>query len=282
MRNFNMINLKKLGNPTIYSKRDSFISALEKRLNNEDLIVSVDLIKFEDTRANVLINDIVVGIIVSYYENIEIPDGVLLYFVPNIIFFKFIDMENVEYFINLSNQFMGSYIKNIDIKDNVKKPAAKKFEDFDFDLSSSKITNFSGLFSNRKIECAENSRFVFNLVEDGDSFKLIDDFKMSITNRAMTMFAILGIQDYSIFESNRMFSASLSKNGETYSLNHECSDPLHSIRFTVNDPIPDMADYVSVIFYYSIMKTHNLELPSIEEFVNKFDDYKQVIEMSLI
>jgi hypothetical protein len=282
MSDFKMINLKKMGNPTIYSKRDSFIYALDQKLDNEDLVVSVDLIRFEDTRANVLINDTVVGMIVSYYENIEIPDGVLLYFVPNINFFKFIDMSHIENFINLSNQFMDAYVENITIKPTVKQMGAKQFEDFDFDLSASKTNYISGTVFNKKIECVESSRFVFNLIKDGSSFMLVDDFKMTIKNRSATMFDIIGTQDYAIFESNKMFSASLSKNGDTYRLNHECADSLHSISFSEHDPIPDMRDYISVIFYYSIMKTNKLETPSIEDFVSNFNDYKQVIEMSLI
>lgn len=277
-----MINFKKMANPIIYANRDSFIYALCKRLNNEDLVVSVDLIKLEDTRANVLINDTVVGMIVSYYEDVEIPDGVLLYFIPNIEFFKFVDMSNVENFIKLSNQFVESYTYNISIDNTAKTIDVKKFEDFDFDLSASKKTHISGIIFNRKVNCTESSRFVFNLIKEADSFTLVDDFKMIIKNCGPTMFSILGFKDSSIFESNRMFSASLSKNGETYSLNHECSNPLHSIKFTASDPVTDMSDYISVIFYYSIMKTQKLELPSIEAFINKIDDYKQIIEMSII
>ena len=277
-----MINLKKIGNPTIYAKRDSFITALSKRLNNENLVVSVDLIRFEDTRANVLINDTVVGMIVSYYENVEIPDGVLLYFIPNIEFFKFVDMSNVEHFIKLSNQFMEAYADNVSMNDDVNKIAVKKFEDFDFDLSTSKKISLSGMIFNRKVNFTETSRFVFHLIKDDDSFKLVDDFKILIKNSGATTFSILGFNDGVLLESNRMFTASLTKNDEIYRLNHECSAPLHSLSFKESDSIPDMKRFICILFYHSIMKTNKIEMPNVDDFINKFDDYKQVVEMSLI
>lgn len=282
MSDFKEINLKKIGNPTIYRHKDSFIKALEDRLNNENLSVTVNWRKFEDTRADVLIDNTVVGMIVSYYENLEIPDDVILYFIPNIDCFKFVNIDNIEHFIKLSNQFLESYVENFSVNKNVNEVKLKKFEDFDLDLSASQKSELAGMVYNRKIECVENSRFVFNLIKDGSSFMLVDDFKMIIKNRSATMFDIIGTQDYAIFESNKMFSASLSKNGDTYRLNHECAEPLHSISFSEHDPIPDMRDYISVIFCYSIMKTIKLEIPSIEDFVSNFNDYKQVIEMSLI
>jgi hypothetical protein len=282
MSDFKEINLKKIGNPTIYRHKDSFIKALEDRLNNENLSVTVNWRKFEDTRADVLIDNTVVGMIVSYYENLEIPDDVILYFIPNIDFFKFVNIDNIEHFIKLSNQFLESYVENISVNKNVNEVKLKKFEDFDLDLSASQKSELSGMVFNRKIECTEKSRFVFNLIKDGSSFKLVDDFKMSIKNRSATMFDIIGTQDYAIFESNRMFSASLLKNGDTYYLNHEYSDPLHSLSFNKNDSIPDMKRFISVLFYYSIMKTNKLEMPNVDDFINRFDDYKQVIEMSII
>lgn len=298
MNNFNILNLQKKKNPKIYGYRESFVTALKNRLNNESLNITVDLINFEDTRANVLIDDTIVGMIVSYYENIEMPEDIILYFIPNLSFFNFIQRNEIEHFINLSNQFMRAYVEtiNLDYPNPEQRSGHKNlgdfhfpkneiidktFDDFDIDLSSSKTRYFSGHFMDKPISFIENSRFIFNLIKEEDSFKLIDDFKMSIKNRGQSMFAIIGVSQASLHQNNRMFSVSLEKRDNLYKINHDYHQPLHNISFKSTENIPDMAAFVSIICYYSIMKTINIEIPSFEDFLGNKSKYQKLIEMTV-
>lgn len=272
---------KNLKNPTVYAYKDSFITALKARLANPLLEVSVEWIKFEDTRANVLINNEMVGTIVSYYEDKKIPDNILLYFIPNISFFKFVNSEDVTTFINLSNKFMKSYVEVVTLIGDVK-VVEKSFDDFNLDVSEKKNRIFPGIFLNSEFNFNETSRFIFSLVADNESFKLIDDFKMTIKNRGMTMFSILGIQEQSLFEANKMFSVSFEKNDDIYQLKQNYSKPVHFVDFKITDDVPNMVDFISIVFHYSIMETKKIDLPLFEDFINKKDEYSEIIEMHLI
>lgn len=272
---------RNLKNPTVYAYKDSFIIALKARLGNPDLKVSVEWIKFEDTRANVLVENELVGMIVSYYEDKKIPDDILLYFIPNISFFKFVKHKDVDTFIDLSNEFMYSYLKVVTPNGDFK-VSEKTFDDFNLDVSEKKSRIFSGLFLNTEFNFNETSRLIFSLVVNNESFKLIDDFKMTIKNRGMTMFSILGIQEQSLFETNKMFSVSFEKNDDVYQLKQNYSKPVHFVDFKRPDDAPNMADFLSIVFHYSIMETKKIELPLFEDFINKKDEYRQIIEMHLI
>lgn len=272
---------KNLKNPTVYAHKDSFITALKARLNNPLLEISVEWIKFEDTRANVFIDNEMVGSIVSYYEDKKIPDNILLYFIPNISFFKFVNSEDVTTFINLSNRFMKAYVEVVTLIGDVK-VAEKSFNDFNLDVSEKKSRIFTGLFLNTEFNFNETSRFIFSLVVDNQSFKLIDDFKMTIKNRGMTMFEILGVKEQSLFDKNKMFSVSLEKNDDIYQFKQNYSNPVHFVDFKNTDNIPNMADFISIVFHYSIMETKKIDLPLFEDFINKKDEYSKIIEMNLI
>lgn len=272
---------RNLKNPTVYAYKDSFITALKSRLGNPELDVSVEWIKFEDTRANVLVENELVGMIVSYYEDKKIPDDILLYFIPNISFFKFVNHKDITNFIDLSNEFMRSYLEVVTPNGDFK-VAEKTFDDFNLDVSEKKSRIFSGLFLNTEFNFNETSRLIFSLVVNNESFKLIDDFKMTIKNRGFTMFSILGIQEKSLFETNKMFSVSFEKNDDIYQLKQNYSKPLHSVDFMSTNVVPNMTDFISIVFHYSIMETKTIELPLFEDFINRKDEYRKIIEMHLI
>lgn len=307
MSNFQIINLQKKKIPTIYEYMEAFLIALKKRLNNESLSVLVELIKFEDTQANVLIDNTVVGMLSTYYQDIEqmklkeimeTPNNVLLYFIPNLSFFSFLNSDDRGHFIKLSNDFMRAYVNTIQLdvptSEQLFRNKAcgdyhfpkneivdKSIDSFDIEISSSKTRFFYGSFMNRPISFIENSRLIFNLVKEQNSFKLIDDFKMSIKNREEPVFVVLGVDYASFHKSNSMFCVSLEKRDDVYKINHDYYKPIHNISFNEKENIPDMKAFVSIVCYYSFMKSKNMETPSFEHFLTNATEYKKLIEMTV-
>lgn len=58
-----------------------------------------------------------------------------------------------------------------------------------------------------------------------------------------------------------MFSVSFEKNDDIYQLKQNYSKPLHSVDFMSTNVVPNMTDFISIFFHYSIMETKTIELP---------------------
>jgi len=282
-----------LKNPTLYQNKSSFINSLKDKLNNDNFEVSVSLKKFDDISADVLINGSVVGIVSSYGECEELPKDVILSFVPDVNFFSLVNWSNVKEFVSLSNNFMKAYINTISLNNThytdeerailgeFHFPSNEKIDKTLDDCNSFAIRYFAGSFLGESIDFQELSRISFNLVQIGESFNLIDNFKMDITTRNPSILILSSIRN-SNFKPSDQFCFSLEKKGDIFSIKHKCHNSLHSICFNRFENKPNMNDFISNICYYVYMNDKQSDIPSFEDFLKTAAEYKQVFEMSLI
>lgn len=267
------LNLRK--NPTVYDKIDVFIEAMNNKLKNKKNRVSVNFIKFEDTRAEVFINDIFMGKIVSYYEDIKIPDDILLYFHPEFAFFRYIDMAEIDFFIKHSNELLNCYHQEAQSLSPFK---VKNIFDYNWDHSRQLKQLFSGHFNLKSKKYFECSRITFSLIKVGDNVKLVDDFRMFVGDPASPLPSsvpqhLTPIKPYSI---------SFSKFDNLYSFKHADKDPVYVVDFENHADVPNLSTFVTIVKNYSCMRQHHIELPAFEDFLNNLDDYKKIIQMSII
>lgn len=254
----------------------NFILAISDRIINSSLLVEL---KFETNGYKdiiyVYIDDIEVG---EIYENPEDKSPTTLcYFLPNILFFDFIDNKPINDFVKVT-QKLSMALDDVFDPHNPEKPQDRKLSDFGFKIHGANVSHRFE-FDNKKVFFNENLSITFKVIKQDGIVCIIDNFKTSIRYNNLVDYTLLPTEN--IKDLNYNMDMIISKNNENYILTHEYQDYRPSIVFDA-DNIPDFEEFISFVVNYTLMMKHNIELPSMTEFNENKERYKNLIEMALI
>lgn len=253
---------------------DTFTIAFKKRLLNENAMVTVQSLQHGDTQGILSIDNVRVGRLISYFSDRLLPDGTYLYFFPDYSFFDYCKMDSLTQFLEYSSQLLKNTLVTLNVLKETDKTPQKGLLDFRFDLRH-EDKQFYGTLCSETICFNETGNLVYRMIEDGDDFKIIDDFKYSIHNNTLNFFDIKRF--------NNLLSVLIIKEDDMYCICDNSSQTvIHSIEFTSNDLFPNIKHFADIVFYYSVMREISMELPSFEDYINNLDEYKKIVEMSII
>lgn len=252
---------------------DGFISAMSNRLINTNSKVNLKT-HYKDV-IHVYIDDVDVG---KLSDN---PDDVvnkctskLCYFLPNSLFFDFIDKKPINDFVKVTQKLSMSFDDILD-PGNPNRPQDRKLSDFGFDLRGENVYHRCK-FDNKDVYFNENLSMTFKVVKHNGVVRIIDNFKTSILNINWKVLGKTEIQDL-----NNNINMVITKNNDNYIFTHQYEEYRPAILFDIDD-IPDFEEIISFLADYTLMLKHNIELPSMIEFKKNKDRYKDLIEMVLI
>jgi len=253
---------------------DIFAQALKKRLINEDADVTINALQHGDTQAIVNIDNIRVGRIISYFSNITFEDGMFLYFFPDYSFFDYCKMDSLTQFLNYSSQLLKNTLVTLKVLKESDKTPQKGLLDFRFDLQQND-KQFFGTLCSETICFNESGYLIYRLIKTGDEFKVVDDFKYSIHNNTLNLF------DMKRFSN--LLSVVIIKNDDAYCIrDNSTTDVIYRLEFSEVDALPDIKHFADIVFYYAVMMETNMECPLFEDYLNNLDEYKKIVEMSII
>lgn len=251
-----------------------FKAAFKKRLLNEEAIVDIIELKYADTQAVVTVDNFRVGKVISYFANMSFPDDMYLYFFPDYSFFHFCKMESVNQFLDYSSKVLKNTLVTLNVLKESDKTPEKVLLDYRFDLQP-EDKHFYGTLCSETICFYECGNIVYKMINDDSEIKIVDDFKYSIHNHTMN------IMDMKRFSN--LLSVVLIKEDEGYRISdNSMTTMIHSIEFCETDPLPDIKHFADIVFYYSVMMDSNMECPLFENYLNNLDEYKKLVEMTVI
>lgn len=200
-----------------------------------------------------------------------------VYFFPRINFFDLIDKNTINDFINVTQKLVDSFDNVIDPK-NDNKMQCRRLENFGFNLIGETIYH-NHISSNLKIMVKENLSIVFKFVKENGLFILVDNFRVSMKNKGLIDFALLGFKEND--DLYERLNISVITENKKYKLINEYKEYLPEIIFNM-DNIPNFENIVSVVMDYTLMLINHIELPPLIEFKENKERYKNLIEMALI
>lgn len=251
-----------------------FISAMSGRLINSDL--KVELKSHYKDVVHVYIDGVEVGKLSEQtVEHLNKRPTTLCYFLPNILFFDFIDKKPINDFVKVTQELSMS-LDDVFDPNNPNKPQDLKLRDFGFDLCGENISH-RYKFDNQYVYFNENLSMTFKVVKHNGVVCIIDNFKTSILNSSVINFKVLGITE--IQDNN--INMAVTKNNDNYIFTHQYEDYRPAIVFDI-DHMPDFTEIISFVVNYTLMMKHNIELPLMTEFNENKERYKNLIEMALI
>lgn len=253
---------------------DTFSKAFKNRLINEDAVVTVHSIQNGDTRAIVNVDNVRVGMIISYFYNIKFADDMYLYFFPDYSFFDYCKMDSITQFLNYSSQLLKNTLVTLNVLKESDKTPHKGLLDFRFDLQH-EDKQFYGTLCSETICFNETGNLVYRMIREGDEFKVVDDFKYSIHNNTLNLF------DMKRFSN--LLSVLFIKDDDCYCIrDNSMTTIIHSIEFSEHDQLPDIKHFSDIVFYYSVMIEIGMECPLFEDYLSNLSQYKKIVEMSVI
>lgn len=253
---------------------DIFVPAFRKRLINQDAAVTVTGFQHGDTQAIVNIDNVRVGKIITYFQNITFADGMYLYFFPDYSFFDYCNMDSLAQFLNHSSQLLKNTLVTLNVLKETDKTPQKGLLDFRFDLQDNG-KQFYGTLCSETICFNESGRLVYRLIQDDDEFKIIDDFKYSIHNNTLDFFDIKRFSN--------LLSVIIIKEDDAYCIrDNSTTTIIYSLEFSENEPLPNIKNFADIVFYYAVMLETNMECPLFDDYLNNIDEYKKIVEMSVI
>lgn len=250
-----------------------FIASFRKKIVNEDANVTVADLELGGTRASVKVDNIRVGKIISYFSNIDFSQETYLYFFPDYSYFEYCKMDSVQQFLDYSSQFLTNTLVTLKVIDEKTEVPMKKILDYRFDLQFEE-RSFIGHFCSYETSFNESGRIIYRLVKENDYFKMVDDFKYSINNNTIDIF---DIKKYS-----NLFSILLVKDDDMYRLSDDACTSIYSFEFSESESLPDIQYFADIIFYYAVMIETGMDCPPFEEYLSNLNDYKKIVEMSII
>jgi hypothetical protein len=251
-----------------------FNVAFKKKLINKDAVVDIIDLDYGDTQAVVVVDNIRVGKVISYFANMAFPDNNYLYFFPDYSFFDFCKMEGVTQFLDYSSQVLKNTLVTLSVlKENDNAPK-KVLLDYRFDLQP-EDKEFYGSLCSENICFYERGNIVYQMINDDGEIKIIDDFKYSIHNHTMNLFDLK--------KFSNLLSIMLVKEDDNYCI---CDDStftrIYSLVFAETESLPDIQYFADILFYYAVMMDSNMECPFFEDYLNNLEQYKKLVEMTVI
>lgn len=251
-----------------------FKVAFKKRLIDEEGVVDIINLEYGDTQAVVTVDNFRVGKVISYFENISFPDNNYLYFFPDYSFFDFCKMESVTQFLDYSSKVLKNTLVTLKVLKESDNAPKKLLLDYRFDLQP-EDKEFYGTLCFETISFYERGNIVYQMINDDSEVKIIDDFKYSIHNHTMNLF------DMKKFSN--LLSIMLVKEDDNYCI---CDDStfttIYSLVFGETEQLPDIQYFADILFYYAVMMDSNMECPFFEDYLNNLEQYKKLIEMTVI
>ena len=258
------------------NSREGFISAISGRLINSGLTVELKS-HYKDV-IHVYIDGFDVGKLSEEpMGNFKKSPTTIYYFLPNILFFDFIDSTPINDFIKVTQKLSMS-LDDVFNPHNKNKPQDRKLRDFGFDLCGENVSH-SFKLDKKDIYLNENLSITFKVVKQDGVVCIIDNFKTSILNSIVVNFSDLSIKEIRYLNDN--INMVILKNNDNYTLTHQYQDYRPTIVFDI-EHIPDFEEIISFVVNYTLMLKHNIELPVMTEFNENKEHYNNLLEMVLI
>lgn len=251
-----------------------FKVAFRKRLIKEDSVVEIIDLNYGDTQAVVTVDNFRVGKVISYFANMSFPDNMYLYFFPDYSFFHFCKMESVKQFLDYSSKVLKNTLVTLNVLKESDTAPEKVLLDYRFDLQP-EDKDFYGILCSETICFYERGNIVYKMINDDSEIKIVDDFKYSIHNHTMN---IMNMKKFS-----NLLSVLLIKEDDGYCLRDDSTTRMiYSIEFFEDDPLPDIQHFADIVFYYTVMMDSNMECPFFDDYLNNLEQYKKLVEMTVI
>ena len=67
-----------------------------------------------------------------------------------------------------------------------------------------------------------------------------------------------------------------------YIISDDAYTSIYSLEFSDTADLPDIQYFADIIFYYAAMIKNGMDCPHFEEYLSNLNDYKKIVEMSVI
>lgn len=255
----------------------NFIGALKCTLLNYSSTAEIKEIDHNNINANVYLNGMSIGSIVSYYEDIQLSENEYLYFLPSVNYFKICKLDSINLFLEKTSNIFKSILLSFDVENRDDELVWKTKNDvFDFNF------NFKDIYRTFKINVGSNifkfherGRLTYKLIKKDNDFIIAEDFSFIISN---------GINSDCFFENfsfPELFNIAAVKNNEEFSFFDSNDECIKKIDLNIHSEKEILETVKFIIFYYLSGKV-NIDIPDEFEFKNNIDNYKNLIKIALI
>lgn len=256
---------------------ENFNNALKYNLLNESSVVEIKNIDFNNLNATVYVDQISVGKVFSYFEDIKLLENECLYFLPSLNYFNLCKRESIDIFLEKTSNIFKSILLSFDVENiNDESIWNLKNEVTNFNFNFREIfRSFKINFGSNTFKFNELGRLTYKLVKKDDRFIVEEDFSFTISN-------LLSLDDvFKKFSCMGLFSLTAIKNNEDFYFFDSGDKLIKKINLNNSNETEILKTVEFILFYYLANKV-NIDIKDISNFQNNIKEYKDLIKIALI